>query len=431
MHKSQFLILWLLTLIAIPALSQPNRHSYSLPLLLDSAISRFPVSAQIDELNQIGQLTDQQLSTAYLPVLQINGQMSYQSEVTQLQIPVPGFSPPELAKDWYKLNLDVSQLIYDGGQVNTQKKIEATQNKIKLTEVSQQENIFKENIIRLYYRSMLLKQQLLVFASMEKSLTATAAETKNAVDIGAILESAYQNIQAEILRVQQQQLETEAALAASLSFLSAYTGLDLNMEDSLKPPVFELQETQLINLRPEWQSLKLQEEKTALLSTLAKSKRRPLLQAFGQAGYGRPGYNMLDDQFSDYYMAGLRLQFKLWDWHTSKREQSIARLNGRIFQKNIQNFEMNQSAAYQAKLQEISRLRKTTLLDAEVVKLQQQIVNSQHSGLSQGMITMAAFLQESEKLTRSMLGYETNKIRLLNAQTELMFITGKINFHEQ
>lgn len=420
-----------MTLITLPALSQPNRQYYSLPLLLDSAISRFPVSAQRDELNQIGQLTVEQISSTYLPVLQINGQMSYQSEVTQLQIPVPGFSPPELAKDWYKLNLDISQLIYDGGQVKTQKKIEATQNKIKLTEVSQQENNFKENIIRLYYRSMLLKQQLLVLASMEKSLKATAAETKKAVDIGAVLESAHQNIQAEIFRIQQQQLETEAGLAASLSFLSAYTGLDLRMEDSLKPPLFESQETQMINLRPEWQNLKLQEEKTTLLSTLAKSKRRPILQAFGQAGYGRPGYNMLDDQFSDYYMAGLRLQFKLWDWHTSKREQSIAGLNGRMIQKNIQNFEINQSAAYQAKLQEISRLHETTLLDAEVVKLQQQVVASQLSGLSQGIITMAAYLQESEKLTRSMLGLETNKIRLLNAQTELMLITGKINFHEQ
>ncbi len=420
-----------MTLITLPALSQPNRQYYSLPLLLDSAISRFPVSAQRDELNQIGQLTVEQISSTYLPVLQINGQMSYQSEVTQLQIPVPGFSPPDLAKDWYKLNLDISQLIYDGGQVKTQKKIEATQSKIKLTEVSQQENNFKENIIRLYYRSMLLKQQLLVFGSMEKSLKATAAETKKAVDIGAVLESAHQNIQAEIFRIQQQQLETEAGLAASLSFLSAYTGLDLRMEDSLKPPLFESQETQMINLRPEWQNLKLQEEKTTLLSTLAKSKRRPILQAFGQAGYGRPGYNMLDDQFSDYYMAGLRLQFKLWDWHTSKREQSIAGLNGRMIQKNIQNFEINQSAAYQAKLQEISRLHKTTLLDAEVVKLQQQVVASQLSGLSQGIITMAAYLQESEKLTRSMLGLETNKIRLLNAQTELMLITGKINFHEQ
>ena len=37
---------------------------------------------------------------------------------------------------------------------------------------------------------------------------------------------------------------------------------------------------------------------------LVGKRRMPVLYAFGQTGYGKPGYNMLSDEWDFYYLVG-------------------------------------------------------------------------------------------------------------------------------
>ena len=50
----------------------------------------------------------------------VNGQATYQSEVTQIPIKIPEMSVPEISKDQYKLYADISQPVYDGGMAKLQ-----------------------------------------------------------------------------------------------------------------------------------------------------------------------------------------------------------------------------------------------------------------------------------------------------------------------
>lgn len=63
------------------------------------------------------------LTSRYLPQVAINGQATYQSETTGLDISLPGFSIPRLSQDQYKIQLDVNQFIYDGGTTAIQKNL--------------------------------------------------------------------------------------------------------------------------------------------------------------------------------------------------------------------------------------------------------------------------------------------------------------------
>ena len=91
---------------------------------------------------------------------------------------------------------------------------------------------------------------------------------------------------------------------------------------------------------------------------------------------------------------------------------------------------MNQRAAFEAKKAEIQKLKEILTNDSAIVQLQEAIFESQRAALKAGILTSAAFLQEVEKLRMALLQHETNKIKLLNAMTDLMFITGKMNFDE-
>ena len=61
------------------------------------------------------------LLKAILPQFSINGQATYQSDVTDIPIKIPNTTIPTLSKDQYKIYTEVDQTISDGGIIKMQK----------------------------------------------------------------------------------------------------------------------------------------------------------------------------------------------------------------------------------------------------------------------------------------------------------------------
>src|SRR5580693_9333854 len=57
----------------------------------------------------------------YLPQLSINGQATYQSDVTEIPIKIPNTSIPTISKDQYRIYAEIDQTISDGGLIKMQK----------------------------------------------------------------------------------------------------------------------------------------------------------------------------------------------------------------------------------------------------------------------------------------------------------------------
>ena len=58
-----------------------------------------PVLKQLEIYQQIMALKNDNNSTSYLPQLTLNGQSTWQSDVTQLPIKLPGMTAPLMSKD--------------------------------------------------------------------------------------------------------------------------------------------------------------------------------------------------------------------------------------------------------------------------------------------------------------------------------------------
>ena len=106
----------------------------------DLAIKNFPIAKKKGLYLKKNELAIKNIKKNYLPQLNLNAQATYQSDVTsipldfsQIKVEIPNqpISPsitapdmPEVAKDQYKVSLDINQVIYDGGFTKNQKKIE-------------------------------------------------------------------------------------------------------------------------------------------------------------------------------------------------------------------------------------------------------------------------------------------------------------------
>ena len=119
------------------------------------AEQNYPLAGQLDLLAGSNTLKVKNLNKNYLPQININGQASYQSDVTKVEIELPaGFPPlqmPVLNNDWYKATLNINQAIWDGNVTNYQKKLEDYNLQVDQTSVRAELYKLKERVNQFYF----------------------------------------------------------------------------------------------------------------------------------------------------------------------------------------------------------------------------------------------------------------------------------------
>ena len=120
--------LLLITLLLLPVFLQAQQK-LSLTQAYQLAQQNYPLVKQRDLLKQTTGINIDNLSKGFLPQLSVSGQATYQSDVTQVTIPVPGISITPPSKDQYKIIAEANQLIYDGGIIKDQKNIQLLNDK--------------------------------------------------------------------------------------------------------------------------------------------------------------------------------------------------------------------------------------------------------------------------------------------------------------
>lgn len=426
--KRFIVIIFLFSTFGLAA--QNTGKSWSLQQLTDSAIANYPIIRQRTLQSQMSALRTENIQANFKPQLQLNGQMSYQSDVTQINIPIPNFNAPVLSQDWYKLNLDVTQMVYDGGATKEQKAVEQAGLSVEMQAIEKQLYAYREMIMKLYFRILLFDQQLKVLHSTTTSLQSTIKQLESALKAGSILQSDFDELQVNYLGLQQQIIETVAGRNATIDMLSVYTQLELNQNDSFAVPVVQTNNIVMMNQRPELALFQSQLHKLDQLKLASTARRRPMVQAFGQAGYGRPGLNMLDDDFTGYYVVGLRMSYKLWDWHTTRNDKQILQLQQSVIETQQQDFKQSIHAAFRAQLNQIGKYQQLIQKDDTIVTLQTTVLKTAASKFKAGVITSADYLAELEQLSKAQINKEINQIQLLNAVYEYKFITGNFNENE-
>src|SRR5690606_2005229 len=150
-------LFFLLIFLIIPLLSQAQQ-TISLDECLRLVKVNYPLAKQSTMLADQARLDIEAIKKDRLPTLDLNGQATYQSEVTSLggQLMNVTIVPPN--KDQYRTTLDANQLIYHGGMVDASIKAKETKAAIGQQEVEISLYGLKNRVNHLYF-SLLLFQE--------------------------------------------------------------------------------------------------------------------------------------------------------------------------------------------------------------------------------------------------------------------------------
>ncbi len=379
-------------------------------------------------LNKSLQARLKQLDKNFLPQLNLSAQASYQSEVTKVDVSVPGMSLniPSPDNDQYKATVNLSQTIYDGGITKTNRQIEKAGNQIDKQEVEVTLFQVKENITTTYFSILLLQQQKAQLRTTRQKLEAKYKKLQSAVRHGAALPADTSVMKVELVKLDNQMQQLERRRKTAFEVLSELTGKEFSPKRVLALPQYGLPDRTGFTDRPEMEMLSLQQRCIDDYKELSKRKYYPKVMAFGTAGYGRPGLNMLSEDFDSYWIVGAKVSWDLWNWNKAGDERKILSLKQDILEKEKASLAKIFSVKLVQKKSEISDYRSQMKDDQKVLTLYKDIVASYSSKLDNGAITSAEYIEQVNNQKKAQLEYELHQIQLEKAKVEYNLTLGNL-----
>lgn len=411
---------WCIIMLPVVALAQEK------VITLDScyiwAQQNYPLVKQHALLEKSNLYSLQNIAKGYLPQIQVNGQASYQSDVTAIPIDIPGMEIPELSKDQYKIYATLNQPIYDGGLVRQQKKLQEADLAVKRQQLAVDLYDVKRRVSQLFFSILLLNAQIEQNDLMQLDIRLGWDKAKAAVANGSALKSSAELLEADLLKAGQQSTELKADRKAFVEMLSLFINRPLNEATLFQRPAPPVDDLTL--KRPELPVFDYQSQILDAQSKLLTAKNRPRLSFFAQGGFGKPALNMFSNSFDPYYLGGLRLVMPLTGLYTLKNEREEINIGKESIAVQKETFLFNIQFTLKQQRSEISKLQEILKADEAIIPLREKIKTAALARMENGVINTNDYLREvhAEDLARQQK--ILHEIQLLRAQYNEHITTG-------
>ncbi len=386
------------------------------------ATQNYPLIKQRELISNTREYSISNANKGVIPVITINGQQTYQSDVTQVPFQSPEMNIEPLSKNQYKVYAEATGNLYDGGIIKNQKLSHKTTAQIDEQKLEVELYKLKDRINQLFFGILLLDAQVDQNELLKDDIQRGLRKTEAAIQNGVSLKSSADVLKAESLKVDQRTIELKATRSAYVEMLGLLTGQSLNDSTSLEKPtrVLDLRE---IN-RPELLLYDYQRNAIDIQNKILTTRNLPKLSAFFQGGYGRPALNMLNSQADAYYVGGVRLNWTISGFYTRKKEKALLDINRRNLDLQKETFLYNTNITLKNQEGEVNKLQNILSSDDEIIQLREKIKTTASAQLENGVINSNDYLREVTAEDRARKDKIMHEIQLLLAQYNLQTTAG-------
>lgn len=416
-----------ITFIALFVLISIGINAQTLEECRQLAREHYPEIKQYNLISQTEQYNLSNAAKAWLPQIALSGQATYQSatvtypEALQGMLTTNGVDMTGIRKDQYKIGVDVSQNIWDGGQSKATKaiaKAEAIEQRTR-TDVSLYD--LNSRIDNIYFGILLLDERVEQTNSLIKILESNLARMQTYVKNGVAIQSDVDAIEAELLTAQQTLEQIKVSRDCYRRMLELFIGQQISDNKLERPAMPEI--TARVSLRPELALFDAQTNKIEAQRKAINSSIMPRISAFAQAYYGYPGLDMFKSMTSSAWtpnaIAGLRVSWNIGAFYT--KENDLKKLDLAQQQIAVQRdvFLFNTQMLTTQDDGEVARLRKAIANDDRIVELRRSIRIAAESKLKNGTIDATDLLTKISDETTALLNRNIHELELLQTQYRL------------
>lgn len=361
----------------------------------------YPLVHQYDLVEKTKEYNLENAAKGYLPQFALSAKASYQSDVTEIPVKLPGVDLKGLPKDQYQVMLELQQKIWDGGGIRMQKKQTIAEAEVEKEKLNVDMYALNDRVNDLYFGILLLdeqiKQNTLLQDELERNYRQIIAYVENGIANQADLDAV------KVEQLKQKRIDLVSSRAAYLKMLSLLVGEALSPETVLEKPVLQSMVSAVSEIRrPELALFDAQGAGLQVQEKALNVRHLPQFGLFVQGAYGNPGLDMLKNEFSPYYMAGVRLSWNFGSLYTLKNDRRVIEKKRQQLDNNRDVFLFNTRLEMTQQDQAIHSLEKQMRDDDEIIRLRTNIRKAAEAKVANGTLTVTEMLREltNESLAR-------------------------------
>ena len=407
------------------------------------ARENYPLTRQLGIIEEVAQYNVSNAARGWIPQVSFSAQATLQSAATSYPEAFKrilsaggsaagqqGAQTPEIAglrKDQYKIAVDISQNIWDGGKTRAMKEIVEAEAEEQCRQVEVEIYELLSRVDDIYFSILLLEGKAVQLSNTISLLETNLEKMRTCLANEAAILSDVEAVEVELLTAMQALDQADYARNAYRRMLEILIGRRLDNEDLEMPempdiPVVESNSEEL-SRRPE---LELFNARIAGIGARVRdinSNMIPHFSAFAQGYYGYPGLDMFKSMTSTDWtlngIAGVRMVWNLTGFNT--RRNNLRKLDAQKRQVDIQRsiFLLNSDLSAAREQGEIERLRKAMESDEKIAALRRSIRKAAESGLDNGVIDSTDLLRKISEETSADITLSNRQIELLQAAFRL------------
>lgn len=391
------------------------------------AREHYPEIRQYDLIAQTEQYNLSNAARAWIPQVTLSGQATYQSatptypEAFNTILQANGVEMAGVSKDQYKVAVDVSQHIWDGGKSKADKAIAEAEAEEQRSRVDVSLYDLQSRVDNLYFGILLLDERKAQTEALIEVLASNLARLQTYYKNGVAMQADVDAVEAELLTARQSLGQVESSRASYRRMLEIFIGQPL-AADNLERPAMQLLQSRT-SARSELALFEAQESKLEAQRKAINASLMPRFSAFAQGYYGYPGLDMFKSMVSSAWtpnaIIGMRMSWNIGALYTKKN--NLEKLNAAEKQIAVQRdvFLFNTQMQITQDDGEIARLRQAIADDSRIVELRRRVRMAAESQLENGVIDATDLLRKITDETSASLARSTHEIELLQATYRL------------
>ena len=387
------------------------------------ARNHYPEIRQYNLIAETEQYNISNAARAWIPQIVFSGQATYQSatptypEAFNAMLVANGLEMSGIRKDQYKVAIDVSQNIWDGGQSKANRVIAEAEVAEQRSRVDVSLYDLQTRIQNLYFGILLLDERIAQTETLINVLDANLNRMRTYYKNGVATQSDVDAVEAELLTARQTLNQVEASQASYRRMLEVFIGQPLTDKTLTRPAMVEVASRTLA--RPELAMFEAQSNKITAQRKAVTASVMPRFSAFAQGYYGYPGLDVFNSMVSSDWtinaIVGVRMSWNIGAFYT--RKNNLNKLDVAERQMAVQRdvFLFNTQLQTTQNDGEIARLRSTVENDNRIVELRHSVRMAAESKLENGVIDATDLLHKIADETTATLNRSTHEIELLQA----------------
>jgi outer membrane protein TolC len=417
---------WLISMMVFSNLASAQTvERLTLAETYDLAQKNYPVIKQKELVRRTADITVENLQKGFFPQFTVNGQATYQSDVTGFNVSFGGINIQAPDKDQYKVIADLNQMIYDGGVIKQQKVAAQLNADVQQQQVEVELYQLKDRINQVYLGILFLDEEIKQADLTREDILSGIKRVEVQVANGVALKSGLNQLKAELLQNDQRTIELKESRKGLIRTLALFLNQPLNEETIVfERPVVNVTMESGIS-RPE---LKLYNEQANLIlhqDKLITTKNLPRVSLFAQGGYGKPGLDFLKNESVWFYTGGIRFTWPFGGLYTIKKEKQQTEISKEMVDVEKETFILNTSTTLKKQQSEIEKYLQIAGRDEEIIDLREQVKMASLAQLENGVITADDYLRMVTEESQARQSLIIHRIQLLQAQINYQTTLGK------